>query len=217
MPSIDDILKNLEGEAEQQKTASANISVADAETERQARELGLLEPSVKTASQQMGGNLNMNLQEFYDTHFTVSEKTASAVGTKQNSEELSKEASAQLESIGEKAGISFSEGLNDRLLQFTIKVAMDGLPDSEATKAIQAGAGVIPGAQVANPQLDVNKGDADDMGMVTNDPEYYSLLSKAVAKAKIKADIASGNPSETSYQVSQANSGLATGGSQKDA
>lgn len=223
MPSIDDILNNLDLEDETTKEASASTGISEDEIEKQAKELGLLDEQDKTASQQTGGDPDMNLQDFYSMHFGGEVKTASDNTDAQFSSEegISKEAAAQLENTGELAGVSFAEGLDDRLLAFTIKTAMDAQPDSAATKDIQSGAGVIPGATVANPQLEVNKGEDDDKAMDLT-PEYASLLSQAKEKAKIKAAIASGEPKELSHQVVQVNAregndDLPVGGSQKDA
>lgn len=221
MPSIEDILKNLGVEEEEQTKVASSLSQEDDEIERQAIQLGLVGNDItKTASQQNRGESNMDLNEFYNMHFGQTKVASAATTVQTQDEDFSKEAS--LENMGELAGVSFAQGLNERLLQFTIKTAMEAAPDSEATKAIQSGAGVIPGATVANPQLDVNKnrdGQMDDKGLsvMTGNTSPYTLEDKAVEKARILAAIASAQPGDLSHKTVSTNSGLQVGGSQKDA
>lgn len=214
MPSIDEILNNLGVDDEVTKVASSEVGVSEEEVEKQAEELGLIGKTVKTASKQTGGEPNMNLQEFYDMHFGNRTKVAAAQ-PKEVQSTITKEASA-LEALGEKAGEAFSNALYGRLVEFTVKTAMDAAPDSEATKDIQSGAGVIPGATVANPQLEVNRGESDDEGMDTT-PQHYDLLSKAIAKKQLEAALESGEPGQLSHQVFSVDMGLEMPKSQQDA
>ncbi len=213
MPSIDEILNNLGVDDEVTKVASSEVGVSEEEVEKQAAELGLIGKTVKTASKQNGGDPNMNLQDFYDIHFGNRTKVAAAQQPVQKT--FTKEASA-LEALGEKAGEAFSNALYGRLVEFTVKTAMDAAPDSEATKDIQSGAGVIPSATVANPQLEVNRGESDDEGIDTT-PEHYDLLSKAIAKKQLEAALESGEPGELSHQVFSVDMGLEMPKSQQDA
>jgi len=153
MPSIDDILNNLSLEEDTTKEASATPSLRDNEIEKEAQKLGLI-GNTKTASQHNEGELNMiNLQDYYSMHYEGEEKVASAEESFVQTEEgISKEAAAQLEITGEISGQSFYNGLQERMLEFSIKTAMDAQPESKATKAIQQGAGVIPDAATSNPQ-----------------------------------------------------------------
>jgi len=217
MPSIDELLNNLGGDNSEQAEKTASASETD--IERQARELGLLEGEThqtKEASISNDGG-NMNLEDLYNEAFGSQEKVASA-GFEYEEMTMEKEAAK-----GELAGTCFQEGLQVRLLEQTIKIAADmAQPDSEATKDIQNGAGVIPGASTANPQLMVQKnrhGESDDTAMDT-DPEYYDLegMDGAVAKAQIEKAIEDGAYSgNLSHKTVQTKSEMPEGGTQKSA
>lgn len=223
MPSIDDILNGLGVESSDQaeKTAS-DKSQTESEIEKQAKKLGLIgeETNEKTASISNDGG-KMNLEDLYNEAFNSDEvtKVAHAEGNYGYDDELVKEAQ------GEIAGEEFSEGLNARLLAHTVKLAADmAQPDSEATKDIQSGGGVIPGAKTKNPQLPVQKnrhGEADDTAIDTT-PDHYDLegMDGAVAKAKLESALDKGNVSDISHKtvnVDQDESEMPEGGSQKTA
>lgn len=223
MPSIDDILNGLGVESSDQaeKTAS-DKSQTESEIEKQAKKLGLIgeETNEKTASISNDGG-KMNLEDLYNEAFNSEEvtKVAHAGLDYDNEDEQVKVAQ------GEIAGEEFSEGLNARLLAHTVKLAADmDQPDSEATKDIQSGGGVIPGAKTKNPQLPVQKnrhGEADDTAIDTA-PDYYDLegMDGAVAKAKLESALDRGNVSDVSHKtvnVDQDESEMPEGGSQKTA
>jgi hypothetical protein len=220
MPSIDDLLNNLGADVSDQSEKTASDNSHQSEVAKQAQELGLIGDKAvqneKTASISNDGGTKMNLNDYYNDLFTEDvEKTASAEFETEDYE-MAKEAQ------GELAGLSFSEELESRLIAHSIKLASDmAQPDSEATKDIQSGAGVIPGAQTANPQLPVQKnrhGESDDTGIDTS-PEYYDLegMDGAVAKAKLEAALDKGNVSDMSHKTVNVESEMPEGGSQKEA
>lgn len=219
MPSIDELLNNLGTDVSDQAEKTASDNTAESDVESQAKELGLIGDEVvqtKTASISNDGGSNMDLNDYYNNIFSEEvEKTASAHEVEQE-QEMSKEAQ------GEMAGAAFAEELETRLLAHSVKLAADmAAPDSEATKDIQSGAGVIPGAQTANPQLPVQKnrhGESDDTAIDTS-PQHYDLkgMDGAVAKAKLEAALDKGNLSEVSYQTVNVESEMQEGGSQKEA
>ena len=222
MPSINDILNNLG--VEEEKTASKNPS--ESEIEKQAKALGLVdgadkEGNTKVASAQPNGGTMLSLEELYNAHFPgeEAEKVASAKG-ETPTESLTKEAA--LEVAGEQAGLAFADGLQERLLDFTVKLAAEGdvNQDSEATKEIQSGPGVIPGAKTDNPMLPVNKNreQADDKPIDTS-PDYYSLqgMDGALAKARLESMLSSNNVEAVTNTNKNVDTGLETPASQKDA
>lgn len=230
MTSINDILNNLgveDAAAGQEKIASsASNSVSEAEVKAQAEKLGLIDGDGQTkVASQTRGDENMDLQDFYDMHFGApTEKVASSqksapAAKAGNDEGLSKEASAALEKAGSIAGAAFSNALENRLMDFVIKTAMDdNQPDSKATQDAQAGAGVVPSGNVVNDgvALPVNRPSDADQAIDTS-PEYYDLLDAAIEKKKLEAAIAEGKAGDLSHKTVSVASGLETPSSQADA
>ena len=215
MATINDLLMQLGVEDNTSvKTASVKSqSASENEIEKAAKELGLISnteenSATKIASQEHGGS-HMNLQDLYNDYFGNGvEKTASA-----NAEGFSKEAEAQhLEKLGSDAGLSFNANLTDRLW----KVAMDMVQDSEATQERNQTQGVIPGAKVEQPQLEVNR-PADATKAMDTTPQYTDLLDKAVAKKAIEKALEEGTPGDLSHGVYQVDTGLEMPTDQKDA
>lgn len=214
MASIDDILNDLGSvESSQVEKTASQINSSMSDIERQAAELGLIDGTKskeKTASINHNGG-KMNLEDLYrDTFSEEAEKVASV---QTNDDEMSKEA------MGSLSGTAYNEIMDAKALELTIKVAMemDSVPDSAATQDAQSGAGVIPGAVVANPQLPVAKnrgGNKDDEAMDTT-PVYSTLEDVAVAKAKVVSSLE--HPGTLSHQTVDVDSGLQEGGSQKTA
>lgn len=218
MPSINDILNGLGVEdSVQEKTAGQIDSQSKSYIESEAERLGLLNDedgsnTTKTASNNNGG-MKMNLNDLYNESFGEVAKVASQ---EENAAEPEMAKEASLEQAGEQAGEVFAQELNNRLMDFSVKVAMEmGAPDSEATKAIQAGKGIL-GAS-ANPQLPVNKAGGSEKMDTT--PVFVDLKNMAgpEAKAKIEAALASGNIGDLSHKDHQVDTGLEMPTSQKTA
>jgi hypothetical protein len=216
MATINDLLAQLGVEdTTPVKTASVRSqSASENEIEKAAEELGLIsnteENSATKIASKMNGGSRMNLQDLYNDYFgNEVEKTASAYSVG----EFSKEAQAEhLEKLGSSAGLSFNSGLTDRLW----KVAMDMVQDSEATQERNQTQGVIPGATVAQPQLEVNR-PADATKAMDTTPQYTDLLDKAVAKKAIERALEEGTPGDLSHGVYQVDTGLEMPTDQKDA
>ena len=208
MATIDELLASLgveDSRMAKQASVGSNSQTFD-EIEKAIQELGLIsdsgrESTTKTASQRNGGH--MDLHDLYNVQFGSEQvKTAS----------FEKDAAAELEAAGEAAGRVFARGLENRLYKF----AAEMVADSAATQDIQSGAGIIPSAAVANPQIPVNRPEDADEAMDTT-PEYYDLLSKAVEKKVLESALAEGEAGDLSHQVVQVDSGMETPTSQMNA
>jgi len=211
MPSIKDLLENLSiDDSHQEKTASNN---SDKELEQAVKDFGLgldlnsdKEPTTKTASKNNGGD-HMNLQELYQAHFSDDETVKVA--------SIQKTAAEELESAGERARMTFESNLDDRLTKFAMNQEME----SAATEANDGSSAVaVPGNTAKSPQLPQDKDEEAKSGkpLDTTNPQYYDMLDKAVAKAKIIKALETNDTDEVEG-VSQVDVGLARPASQKDA
>lgn len=219
MPTIKELLENLGVEdSTLAKTASAaSSSYSDKEIEKAVKELGLVstgkDSTIKVASQPNGGK-HMELHDLYESYFGGNEKTASVKKT-----QMQKNAGADLEKAGEKAGAAFSQGLNDRLFKF----AMDQEMESAASEARDGSSETaVPGVSAASPQLPQNKPEDAAAGypMDTTPSEDIMnngpLLDKAIEKATILAALES-NDTDDVEGVSMVDLGLEMPSSQAEA
>ena len=219
MTTINELLNQIgvTNESTEEKTANdSSVPFSEKDMNNVEEELGFKNEkkeffSTKTASQGNGGqDMNYGLHTLYNEYFSdESEKTAS---DQTENTEFEKEAAATEEAIGE-----FSRFVFDSLMdQHLEKIALDQVMDSEATQARNQTTGVIPGAAVAQPQLEVNR-PADATKAIDTTPKTTDLLDAAVKKEMILRKLEEGKPGELSHKTMSVDMGLETPTDQKDA
>lgn len=221
MATINDILKSLEGQDTQVKTASSK-NASQTEVEKQAQALGLIKNESQTKTASLNGG-RMNLKDLYDAEMDSMAKTAAEAETSESEEEESEEEGEKTSSLamGELAGVAFNQALNVKLASFIVKLAEDALPDAEVSQEIQSGEGVIPSAEVGNPQLPVEKnrqGQADAEPIDTT-PVHFDLNSMqgAVAQVELEDMLGIGNVDAVANKTVSVDTGLEMPETQKTA
>jgi len=148
------------------------------------------------------------LEDFYNQTYGAGGEEHYADNTEKVAFDKEAEA-AYMEHMGEIAG----EHFNDMLTAELFKYAMDNSPEAKATgdKSDPAGDGVL---------LPVNNPTDADQAVPTNDPQYYSLESAALQKARLEKmleDPASEVDGSSLSQVDHSDEGLAQPTSQATA
>lgn len=217
MTTLNELLAQIEGT--QTKTASADPQTLSQEDLNLTGDSLGFKPEtdndsvMKTASHEHGGQrMEYGLHTIYNDHFSEDDTSEKIASEFEETEEMSKEA-AQLEEKGELTGDYFNFYMNDVL----DKVAADGsVPDSDATQERNQTTGAIPGAAVAQPQLEVNR-PADASEAIDTTPTEQDLMDAAVKKEVILRKLEEGKPGEISHKTVSTDMGLEMPTDQADA
>lgn len=219
MTTLNDLLAQINApeDGAEVKTASANPEkCTEKDLNAIGDELGFKSETdnyseTKTASHGIGGqDMNYGLHTLYNDIFSdESEKVASAAP---DTQELEKQAAAEETRMGEISGLVY----NHLMEQFREKLGMDQVADSAAIQERNQTEGVIPGADVAQPQLEVNR-PMDASKPIDTTPQITDLLDSAVKKEMILRKLEEGKPGELSHKTMSVDMGLENPTDQKDA
>lgn len=206
MTTINELINQITSDEHQIKTASDN---SETDLNKIGDELGFKSEAhsdsvTKTASQEEGGQgMNLGLHTLYNDYFgDESEKTAS-IENENMETELEKTAAQIEENLGERTR-AVVDGFLD---SYIWKVAAEQVADSNATQERNQTQGVIPGAAVAQPQLEVNR-PLDASKPIDTTPQTMDMVDAAVKKEMILRKLEEGKPGDMSHKTVSTNMGL---------
>jgi hypothetical protein len=211
MTTLNELLAQINApDKETTKTASVSQKTTEKDLNTIGDELGFKSKtdnyvSTKTASQGIGGqSMNYGLHTLYNDYFSDENGYEKVASEGENTVAMEKEAAATEGQIGETAGLVY----NYLMQQHIEKLAMEeAVADSGATQERNQTEGVISGAQVAQPQLEVNR-PLDASTPIDTTPQTTDLMDAAVAKEMILRKLEEGTPGDLSHKTMSVDMGL---------